>query len=204
MARAFRAVLAATLAATALYFAPVSTVDAALPSLDEPTWAQLSQNQRQILAPLANDWDKLEPYRRKKWIGIAQRYPQMHADEQQRVQRNMKYWANLTPEERKAVREKYKKMQKAPPEQRQVMKQKWQEYKDLPEDEKLRLREAAAKRKPTPKSAAGQHPPILAPRNGPSTLSPGTQSIVAPATANAPPSAVAGPALVAPKPPSGQ
>ena len=34
-------------------------------------------------------WDKLDAQRKQKWRGIAQRYPTMHADEQQRIQQQM-------------------------------------------------------------------------------------------------------------------
>ena len=111
--------------------------------LSEPVWADLTPRQREILQPLANEWDDLDGFRRKKWLGIAQRYPGMGFDEQQRVQRRMKDWVKLSPTERKQVRERYKDLQKAPPEQRAVVKQKWQEYKDLPDTEKERLRQQA-------------------------------------------------------------
>jgi hypothetical protein len=145
----------AAIAAAVLLFAFYIPAQAAVPQLRQPAWAELTAEQKQILAPLAQDWDKLEGYRRKKWLGIAQRYPSMSPDEQARLQRRMKDWAALTPEQRRKVREQYKVLQKAPPEHREAVKQKWQEYKELPEDEKKRLAETAA-RKPTPK--AGSRP----------------------------------------------
>ena len=53
-----------------------------------------------MLAPLAPDWDKLDAQRKQKWRGIAQRYPKMAPDEQQRVQQQMRPWAELTPQQR--------------------------------------------------------------------------------------------------------
>ena len=52
----------------------------------QPGWTQLSPQQKNILAPLAKDWDELENIRKKKWLGIAERYPNMKPDEQQRMQ----------------------------------------------------------------------------------------------------------------------
>ena len=104
-----------------------------IPPLKQPKWAELTPQQREVLAPLSGEWDKLESYRRKKWLGIAKRYPAMSAEEQQRIQRRMKDWANLSPEERKQAREQYKTLQKVPPEKRQAVNQKWQEYKNLPD-----------------------------------------------------------------------
>jgi hypothetical protein len=45
----------------------------ALP-LSQPSWSELNPDQKRILAPLSGDWDKMEGFRRKKWLGIAQRY----------------------------------------------------------------------------------------------------------------------------------
>src|ERR1700745_3911805 len=109
--------------------------------LSQPNWAELNPQQKQILAPLAKDWDAMESFRRKKWLGIANRYPAMTPEQQQRVQVQMKPWANLTPEERNAARQKFKKQHTAPHEQREAKRQKWEEYKQLPESEKQKFRE---------------------------------------------------------------
>lgn len=136
--------------ALALWFAsPLSHANVALP-LTQPSWTELSPEQKRILAPLVADWDKMEAFRRKKWLGIAQRYPTLSPEEQARMQRRMTDWAKLTPEERKRARDKYKSLQKASPERKEAVIQKWQEYKELPESEKARLK-AEATRKGTPR-----------------------------------------------------
>ena len=105
----------------------------------------------------------MDGFPRKKWLGIAQRYPSLSPDEQARMQRRMTEWAKLTPDERKHAREKYRSLQKASPEKKEAVKLKWKEYKELPESEKNRLKAEAA-RKPTPrptpsKPAAAAKPP---------------------------------------------
>jgi hypothetical protein len=164
---------------------------------------ELAADQREILAPLASEWDALELWRRKKWLGIAERYPAMKAEEQARVQRRMVEWVKLSPEERKLAREKFKNLQKATPEHKETVKQKWQEYKELPEEEKQRLQaEAAAKAakpKVTPKGHAptnGQKPsalplPALSPvpqnSGGTSANTPPPESATPPAVPASPP-----------------
>jgi len=176
-------------------FDPASA--AIIPPLKQPKWVELTPQQREVLAPLATEWDKLESYRRKKWLGIAQRYPTQSVEEQQRIQRRMKAWASLSPDERKRAREQYKTLQKAPPEQRQTVKQRWQEYESLPDAEKQRLQQDA-KQKPQPKSGAGKvvkSAPAAAPKaTAPATpamaqpaipiLTPGSATPSAPPTAN--------------------
>jgi hypothetical protein len=149
MARAFFAILGTVSLILALSAAPVVAAPATVlePTvLDQPKWSALTPQQRQILAPLAKDWDGLESFRRKKWLGIAQRYPTMQPEQQQRVSTQMKTWAALPPEERNVAREKFKKLKTAPPEQREVRRQKWEQYQALPEAEKKKFREKAAKK----------------------------------------------------------
>lgn len=148
---------AAVAASLAFSLSIQSPAFAATPTLGQPSWKELSAEQRVILAPLQWEWDSLEVYRRKKWIGIAQRYPAMSPEEQSRMKRRMSGWVKLTPEQRKAARNTYKSLKRASPEQKAVMPQKWQEYSQLPEDEKKRLQSEAAK-KARPKPATGKHP----------------------------------------------
>jgi hypothetical protein len=117
--------------------------------LPQPDWKQLNANQKQILVPLANQWDSLDHARRKKWLGIADRFGAMTPDEQMRLQTRISDWARLSADDRKAAREKYKSLQSAPPETKETLKQKWQQYLDLPEEEKARLKAQA----PPPKAS---------------------------------------------------
>ncbi len=132
---------------------------AAVPTLAQPAWVELTAEQKQILAPLASEWDRMDRFRRSKWLGIAKRYPSLSSDEQTRIQRRMTSWAKLTPEERKQAREKYKSLQKSPPETKESIKQKWQEYKQLPDSEKARLKAEAA-RKPIVRPGAARAVPL--------------------------------------------
>jgi Protein of unknown function (DUF3106) len=117
-------------------------------------WTDLSPSERQILAPLGPpEWERLEPARRQKWRGLAQRYPAMTPDAQQKIQHQMRTWASLSPQERQAARERYKTLKALPPEKKQEVQQKWEQYQNLPPETK---RELAAK--PLPADAAAGAP----------------------------------------------
>jgi hypothetical protein len=92
------------------------------------SWAELNAEQQRVLAPLKVDWENLPLERRQKWIGIANRYPRMSQLEQDRVQRRMQRWANLSPEQRARARENYRRMAKASAEKRRRLRQQWAEY----------------------------------------------------------------------------
>ena len=132
-------ILALTLVAAAIAEPPTTVVIGTLP---QPDWEALSPTQKSVLAPLASDWNSMENLPRKKWLGIAERYPTMKPDEQRRVQQRMREWASLTPEQRSKVRGTYKDFNQLPPEQKAVVKQKWEAYSNLPSDEKQRIRES--------------------------------------------------------------
>jgi hypothetical protein len=131
---------------------------ATLPQFEQPGWTALTPEQKTILAPLQKEWSEMDAFRRKKWIGIAQRFPEMTPLEQASMQRNMREWARLAPEERKIAREKYKSLKRISPEERQVVKQKWEEYSTLTEEEKARLRSKAPQR---PKIKTPTKPPAV-------------------------------------------
>ncbi|UCV02525.1 DUF3106 domain-containing protein [Dechloromonas denitrificans] len=123
----------------------------------QPDWVQLSAPQKSILAPLAKDWSKMDNIGRKKWLGIAERYPAMKQDEQQRMQERMREWVGLTPEQRAKVRDTYKDFKQLPPEQKKLVKQKWEAYSSLPAEEKQRLRDTGKSARllaPPPEAAA--------------------------------------------------
>ena len=122
--------------AAALLLALAAASAGAAPKERGPQWAALTADQQQILAPLATEWNKLGVQHKKKWLGIAKRYPAMKPEEQKRVQRRMQKWAKLTPEQRWQAREQYRSIGKIAPDRRQELRRHWAEYQSLPPHEK--------------------------------------------------------------------
>jgi hypothetical protein len=110
----------------------------------KPTWAELNPEQQQALEPLAAEWDKLDAFRKKKWLEIARKYAKMKPEEQQRVHERMRDWIKLTPEQRRIARESYSRAKKLNPNQKQ---EHWQQYQQLSEDQKKKLAESAASKR---------------------------------------------------------
>lgn len=131
------------------------------PELGAPSWQTLTQEEKQILAPLARDWGRMEDDHKKQWLGIAKRYPAMSPEEQARIQRRMQDWINLTPAQRAQARIQYKSLQTVAPEKKRAIKKKWQQYRELPEEEKQRLAEKASR---TAKISGPSKPLGLVPR----------------------------------------
>lgn len=160
-------ILGFALTATVIAQPPTTAV---LGTPPQPGWSQLTPKQKTILAPLAADWESMENIRRKKWLKIAERYPGMSADEQDRIQKRMHEWAALTPEQRAKARGTYKDFNQLPSEQKQLVKQKWEAYSNLPSDEKQRVRESGKSTKllaptVTPENRPQPADPVIPPEN---------------------------------------
>lgn len=164
----------------ALYVGIATESFAEVPALNQPNWAQLTVEQRTILQPLASEWDSMESFRRKKWLGIAQRYSTMSPDEKVRVDQRVQEWAKLTPEQRQQARANYKSLKQVQPEHKEDVKRKWEEYSQLPAEQREQLKADAA-RKPNAKAT-----PVLAParplQQPPASASPLIRSVATPGT----------------------
>jgi len=105
---------------------------AAKPSKPEPkapAWKDLNPQQKQLLAELATQWDQQPDRLRNGLVKVANKYPKMKPDEQERVRRRITHWANLTPEQRDAARARFQHIKKQPPEKQKEVKKKWEQYK---------------------------------------------------------------------------
>ncbi len=67
-------------------------------------WAQLTPEQKKVLAPLGAEWDTLRPWQREKMLDIARDYPKMDAKKQERVKQRLISWSRMTPYERENAR----------------------------------------------------------------------------------------------------
>ena len=151
-------VLGLALASTTAFAEPPTTAVIGTPP--QPGWSFLSTQQKTVLAPLSGEWDKMDNIRRKKWLGIAERYPNLKIEEQRRIQERMREWAALPPEQRAKARDSYKEFNQLPTEQKQVVKQKWEAYSNLPPEERQRIRQG------------GKSAQLLAPATEPKTSPP--------------------------------
>jgi hypothetical protein len=125
------------------------------------TWEGLKPTQQKILAPLESDWDYMQPDSRKKWTQVANIYPKMSEQDQQRLQSRMASWSNLTQKERRIARENYLSSLKFPAEKKAEA---WTAYQKLSDEQKKKLAESEVKKKPTAANAPTLQQHAIAPR----------------------------------------
>jgi hypothetical protein len=110
------------------------------------TWESLKPAQQQTLAPLESDWDYMLPDSRKKWIQVANIYPKMSGQDQQRLQSRMASWSKLSQKERRLARENYLSSLKFPAEKKAEA---WTAYQKLSDEQKKKLADTQFKKKPS-------------------------------------------------------
>lgn len=104
------------------------------------SWAELNDSQKQVLNPLASEWDTLRPWQREKMLDIARDYPKMDAAKQALVQKRLGNWSRMTPYERENARKSHQQFQSLSADKKNELRKKWLEYQKLPESERARLR----------------------------------------------------------------
>jgi hypothetical protein len=114
----------------------------------EPLWVDLTEQQKQALAPFAPEWNTWPTAEKKSWVALADKLPSMSPERQEKARRRILEWANLTPEQRRLARANYR-LAKERPAQKRV--EEWQSYQSMTQEQREVLRKAGS----TSNTAAG-------------------------------------------------
>lgn len=106
----------------------------------KPLWSELSDTQRQALAPLSGQWDTLTEPHKRKWIALAGNFQRLPPAEQAKLHSRMAEWIALSPRQRTEARLNFGETQQLSPD---AKKAKWEAYQALPDEEKRRLAASA-------------------------------------------------------------
>lgn len=87
--------------------------------LANPRWDQLDSEQQTVMAPLAAEWDRYAPDKKKDLLSIVPEYRKLDAAGKLRLQSKLKTWSDLTLEQRQQIRDNWKTLQSLPPADRE-------------------------------------------------------------------------------------
>lgn len=123
-----------------------------------PAWHSLTRQQQAALAPLQQEWHRIDAGRKAKWIEVAGRFPAMPLEEQARVQERMADWARMSPSDRGRARAGFQELRQLPPSDRQAA---WEAYRALPPERRDALARQQRSSDPGSKasSRAGERDP---------------------------------------------
>ena len=114
----------------------------------KPTWADLSTAQKNALLPLENLWPTLEINHKRKWLAVAQNFPNLNESSQVLAQERMREWAAFSPQQRMQARLNFAHTKQLSSDEKLA---KWEAFQALSDDDKQKL---PSSRKPSPKGAA--------------------------------------------------
>jgi len=148
--------------------AKASPTPAHPPARPGPTWAELSDAERDGLAPLSGIWPRLSEGQKLKWRAVVASQEFENPENRAKFQERMKTWAQLSASERAQARLNYAMINSVPAEERL---RKWETYRELPEEERHRLMQqqmrqvwgAATPMTPAPKDRLAALPPPPSP-----------------------------------------
>ena len=132
--------------------APAAVAKANGKTVTKPLWSELTDAQRQALAPLASKWDTVSEAQKRKWLALSQNFPKMSGAEQAKLHSRMTEWVALSPAQRTQARLNFGETKQISPDDK---KAKWEAYQALPPEEKNKLAAGAAK---PPATAAAVKP----------------------------------------------
>ncbi|OHX12462.1 DUF3106 domain-containing protein [Chromobacterium sphagni] len=99
----------------------------------DPLWDQLNSEQQQVLSPLAAEWNRYAPDKKRNLLAIVPRFIGLPPQQQQRVRQKLKTWSELSQPQRDQIRANWKKLQQLPPEQRELVMRRLRERSAIPE-----------------------------------------------------------------------
>jgi hypothetical protein len=102
----------------------------------KPTWSDLSPEQQQALAPLAQQWNSFPEVGKRKWINISRNFDQLSAEEKALVQGHMRDWAALSVQQRNVARLNYADAKQLSQDEKRA---KWEAYQALSPEAKQKL-----------------------------------------------------------------
>jgi hypothetical protein len=121
-----------------------------------PGWEVLNTPQKLALYPLAERWALLSEVQKKRWLALAQTFPTLPKQEQEKLHDRMTEWASLSAQQRNQARLNYADSNRLARDNKLAQ---WQAYQALSDEEKRKL---AASAPPKPQGAATALKPVPA------------------------------------------
>lgn len=100
-------------------------------------WSQLTRLQKDVLAPFKDQWNGWSTAEKRSWVLLANRFPRLGAQEQERARVRIAQWATLSPAQRETARASIRLFRDTGPGERQA---EWQRYQQMTQEQKAVLR----------------------------------------------------------------
>lgn len=106
-----------------------------------PGWEVLTTPQKLALYPLAGRWALLSEVQKRRWLALAQSFPTLPEEEQEKLHSRMTEWASLSAQQRNQARLNYADSNRLARDNKLAQ---WEAYQALSDEEKRKLAAHAA------------------------------------------------------------
>lgn len=110
-----------------------------------PGWETLNTPQKLALYPLAERWALLSGLQKRRWLALAQTFPNLPPEEQARMHDRMTEWASLSAQQRNQARLNFAVTNRLAPDDKRSQ---WDAYQALSDEDKRKLAARAGAAKP--------------------------------------------------------
>lgn len=77
-------------------------------ALASTSWAELSDKQQELLAPLKDEWGSMTNAQRERWLKVGRKYENEPQERQATMRERVSTWSELSPRDKAAARQNYK------------------------------------------------------------------------------------------------
>jgi hypothetical protein len=120
-----RLIAAAALVLASLASPAQGARDAEKLKVPQTPWSTLSPEERRVLGPVEQEWDRMPGYQQQRLQSSARRYPNMQPIQKERYEERIREWAAMTPQQRREARETFQGLRKLPPEKQHELRERW-------------------------------------------------------------------------------
>jgi hypothetical protein len=111
------------------------------PQVPPRPWSQLTPDEKDILSPVAHDWDSFPARKQSHMLEMAQRWKGLPPERRAEIRERIDRWQHMTPEERAEARKNQQKFQDLSPAQRAKLHDAFERFRTLPPAQKQALME---------------------------------------------------------------
>ena len=115
-------------------------LDTAGPVTEPVEFETLTTAQKNVLAPMREQWSQLPSNQQQRLIRGANRWANMSNTEQDKARAKMQRWLSMTPEKRETMLKRLERYQAMSHKQRRRLRQTFRKFRQLPESRRQELR----------------------------------------------------------------
>ena len=105
------------------------------------SWDNLTESEREVLAPFADQWESLTAERQQRLAAGARRFAEVNAEQRAAARGRFETWRDLSDTQRAQIRDRYRQFQSLSAREKARIRGNYERFRTLPPDRRQMLRE---------------------------------------------------------------